>query len=251
MSSSKKTSVKLFPIFNYKQRKTIKVLPAELLEMVFKKLPPEDLVRVMLVCKQWKKATENPELWTGVCFERKGHYTRDKVLLKMMTSKRFEAVQNILLCNYGPFVPQYKHKHAPDMILEAILHHKGLRKMSIADGSVKKAEPKLLAQVLVKMEEVVIWDDQMTVPQKEAFFVALQKPNSLKKLQMHKKNATLGGISLDLPSVAPDFIAQATQNIEKLDMKMTSLEATFVINIILKGSSSVKSLYLRHKASKH
>ena len=95
MSSSKTTSVKLFPIFNYKQCTTIKVLPAELLEMVFKKLPPEDLVRVMLVCKQWKKATENPELWTGVCFERKGCNRRDKILLKMMSSRRFEAVQII------------------------------------------------------------------------------------------------------------------------------------------------------------
>ena len=62
---------------------------------------------------------------------------------------------------------------------------------------------------------------------------------------MHKKDATLGGISLGLRSVGPDFIAQATRNIEKLDMKMTSLEATFLIKFILKGSSSFKSLYLR------
>ena len=45
--------------------------------------------------------------------------------------------------------------------------------------------------------------------------------------------------------MAPDFIAQATRNIEKLELKMTSLEAKFLINIILKGSSSVKLLYLR------
>ena len=195
MSSPKKTSVKLFPIFNFKQWKTIKSLPAELLEMVFKKLPPEDLISVMLVCKRWEKAADNPDLWTGVSFERKGCNRRDKVLLNMMSSRRFEAVQNISFqeCDvivrahmFGTFIPQHKHENAPDVILERILHHKGLRKMSIERGSIDKAEPKLLAQVLVMMEEVVIWDDQMTVPQKEAFFVALQNPNSLKKLHIHK-----------------------------------------------------------------
>ena len=44
--------------------------------------------------------------------------------------------------------------------------------------------------------------------------------------------------------MAPNFIAQVTRNINKLELKITSVEAKFLINI-LKGSSSVKSLYLR------
>ena len=89
MSSPKKTSVKLFPIFNFKQWKTIKSLPAELLEMVFKKLPPEDLISVMLVCKRWEKAADNPDLWTGVSFERK---QVNKILREALVSTRLKEL---------------------------------------------------------------------------------------------------------------------------------------------------------------
>ena len=89
MSSPKKTSVKLFPIFNFKQWKTIKSLPAELLEMVFKKLPPEDLISVMLVCKRWEKAADNPDLWTGVSFERK---QVNKILREALVSTKLKEL---------------------------------------------------------------------------------------------------------------------------------------------------------------
>ena len=43
---------------------TITNLPFEVLSQIIRMLPPEDLKTVMLVCKAWKKMTEDPKLWT-------------------------------------------------------------------------------------------------------------------------------------------------------------------------------------------
>ena len=234
--------------------------------MVFKKLPPEDLKSVILVCKQWKEAVDKPELWTGVIFSRKGDNSRDKLLLKMMRTRRFEAVEEILFqrCDFvhqllfksdkefEAYQLQHPCSNAPDVILQGILQHKGLKKMSMESYSICKAEPKLLAQVLVNMEEVIIWDEMMSAPQKEAFFMALQKPNNLERLHMCRHNDDDGYYGyISLPSMAPNLIVNALRNIEKIELKMAPIEAEFLLNNILRDSFSVKSLFLRETKLSH
>ena len=42
------------------------VLPAELLEMVLRYLPPRDLRNAMLVCQLWREVGEAPGLWRQI-----------------------------------------------------------------------------------------------------------------------------------------------------------------------------------------
>ena len=44
----------------------INQLPADVLEKIFRLLPPRDLRQVVLVCRRWREVGEAPRLWNWV-----------------------------------------------------------------------------------------------------------------------------------------------------------------------------------------
>merc|ERR1719319_1663817 len=50
-----------------KEKMETVVLPTEMMERVFRLLPPRDLKAVVLVCRRWRKVGEAPALWAWVC----------------------------------------------------------------------------------------------------------------------------------------------------------------------------------------
>ena len=93
------------------QREGNTVLPLEMLEKIFWFLPARDLKTVVLVCKRWKEAADNPKLWTysvkftydlDRCMLADGEAPRDSdkdvnFMQEASKVRRFETVRNQIL----------------------------------------------------------------------------------------------------------------------------------------------------------
>jgi len=60
--AEKTTSI--FKIILKEKDKINEKLPPEIMRQIFLLLPPRDLKNVLLVCKKWKEAGEDPYLWS-------------------------------------------------------------------------------------------------------------------------------------------------------------------------------------------
>ena len=57
------------------RREGNRILPLEMLERIFWLLPGRDLKTVVLVCKRWKEAADNPKLWaSSIVFSYNGEH---------------------------------------------------------------------------------------------------------------------------------------------------------------------------------
>ena len=167
-----------------------KILPLEMLEKVFRCLPPKDLKTVLLVCKQWKSAASSPKLWSWVTFTFEFAPFRTFCLRRTMGLRRLNRARGVAIL-WQPLPHKSSHKSWSEL-LEGVLHHPGIKNLRL-DANIAEADQGLLAQVFARMEEVEIGlkaMKTMTGPQKHSLFDALKRPNQLKKLALgyHRGN---------------------------------------------------------------
>jgi hypothetical protein len=120
----------------------ISLLPAEMLERIFRHLPPSSLKVVVLVCRRWREVGEAPGLWTWVVLR----VTRETLssMPEVLDSRRLAAVRRICV------------EEASEELLEAVARHQGLRTAYLPSTVLTLVKPNLLAKALSKIEEVFV-----------------------------------------------------------------------------------------------
>ena len=79
--SSKESSESSADSPSEERREGNRILPLEMLERIFWLLPGRDLKTVVLVCKRWKEAADNPKLWaSSIVFSYDGEHQVSSVL---------------------------------------------------------------------------------------------------------------------------------------------------------------------------
>ena len=232
-----------------------RVLPPEMLSMVFSYLAPKDLMTVMLVCKTWNKAAESrPTLWPWVKLRH----------LCQLTLERLRGAREMAILK-----PPTDSWH---MLLQTVLQHPGLKKVTLASSyNFEATEADLLTQVFAKMEEVQIserrdWFVKQGNATKCMIDSVLQGSTNLKKLVLRNvdKNQigriaeaiatteakTLKKLSLDsidLSLVDASVLGRMATQVEELDITNIHLnqdqrKAIFLAIVVRPGNLKKLSL---------
>ena len=205
-----------------------RMLPQELLVEVFSHLAPKDLNTVMLVCKTWKNAAEaRHTLWSWVKLRSLNH----------LCLKRLEGAREMAILEPPPASSPADYWCK---LLQAVLRHPGLKKITLA-VTVPKAEAHLLVQVFAKVEEIEILDKEGHATSTMCNVIrcvvetVLHRPHNLKKL-----------LFLQAPSsqtLDPVSLATALNTIEVLEVGLNE-EQTNLLLKMMQDRTSVKSLSL-------
>ena len=232
------------------QREGNTVLPLEMLEKIFWLLPARDLKTVVLVCKRWKEAADNPKLWTysvkftydlDRCMLADGEAPRDSdkdvnFMQEASKVRRFETVRKIKInfCPANVFKP----------VIEGALQHAGLRELHLEQGDVSAIDPDTLSQFLTRMEEVKITMVEMTLEQTTSFLRALHNTHQIKTLLWDHPNSFRQIDNVN--EVDPTLLANAVKNVERLELRpeLTREQARSLFQVLQEDGSSVKWLSL-------
>ena len=123
--------------------------PNEILEKVFRMLPRRDLMRAVLVCRRWRDVGESPILWAWVAPHcRKRLITLDPIGLSLFDSDSDsdenykeeveELWENLFFTSQMLGLDKFRGVEeiclsaVSGELLEAILKHKGLKRVIIA-----------------------------------------------------------------------------------------------------------------------
>jgi hypothetical protein len=179
-----------------------KALPAEMLERVFRLLPPRDLRAVVMVCRWWREVGEAPGLWAWVRLKVK---TDNLAFMpRVLGWRRLQAVRWL------------KVEAMSEELLQAVARHPGLKVMSMQGTNLYKVIPDLLVRAVTRLEEVEMRVTNLTKPQMEAIFISIIYKDSL---LLRKLN--ISGINLS--QVSPDLLARAVTRLEEVKMRRTCL----------------------------
>ena len=122
-------------------------------------------------------------------------------------------------------------------VLEAVTRHPGLRKMGMRCSKLSSMDPGLLARMVKKLEELEMWNRQVTGQQLEAVMTALCEGDSgLKKLTIADN---------DLSSVDAGLLASAVKTLEGVEMYYTHLtveQGTAIFTAINQENCNMKKL---------
>ena len=221
-----------------------KMLPQEMLEKVFRCLPPRDLKTVMLVCKQWNSAASSPKLWSWVTFTFEYAPFRTFCLRRTMGLRRLNGARGIAILRQ-PLPRESSHKSWSEL-LQGVLHHPGIKHLRL-DANIAEVDPNLLAQVFARMQKVEIGlraMKTMTCPQKGSLYDALKRPNQLKKLALghHQKNFLALEAAED-----PSLLVTALNRITRLQVGLTEVQANLLLWETMQDGSSLKGLSLTRR----
>ena len=175
-------------------------LPAEMLERVFRMLPPRDLRTVVLVCRRWKEVAEKPFLWSWVSL------AVDTTNLAHMPG---------LLRGRLLRVTEMRARVASEELLHTVASHPALRALDISDTPLPRIDADLLASSITgRLTKLVIWETHLTTDQAEALLTRLAITHQLRSLDISYN---------DLSEVEPQLLARAVVELEELRLSGTSL----------------------------
>ena len=128
------------------------VLPLEMLERIFQLLPARDPKTVILVCRWWKEAADNPKLWT--------HSVAFSYDMGRQTNKDLKFFQEVIRVRRLQTVRKIKIMHCTRKVsktlIEGALQHPGLMEAHLEQSDISAIDPDHLSQFLIKMKEVNI-----------------------------------------------------------------------------------------------
>ena len=180
----------------------IEDLPGEILERIFRLLPPRVLKMVVLVCRRWRKVGEAPLFWSWVVLPTVGTDNL-AVIPKMLETRRLENVREMTIYDVS------------EELLQAVGQHKGLKVLNMLTD-LSSVTPGLLAKVIAGKEEITLnVTTALRGQQLEEVLTAISENPSVKILDIsggHKMN-----------SIAPDLLARAVSQLENVDIGGTNL----------------------------
>jgi len=209
----------------------IKKLPAEILERIFRLLPPPQLKVVLQVCKRWREVGEAPSLWTWVSLAPVTELSGLNSAVNMLRSKRL----SLATCLEARVVSRD--------LLEAIGDHPGLRGLDIGYSTCSLAAipaPLLVHALTSGLQSVDLRKTGMTVDQAEAFFKALAKGG------IELKSVNLSWIT-SIASLEPELVSNVTILLERIDLGfilLTQAQTLALFKALNQGASPLKRLNL-------
>ena len=192
-------------------------------------LPPRVLKMVVLVCRRWREVGEAPLLWSWVVFpivdsELQWHQHGEQLaemqkmletrrLEKMLESRRLEAVREITMYDVS------------EELLQAVVHHKGLKVLRLEDSDLSSLTPGLLAKVVAGKEEVHLnASNTLREKQLEEVLRAVSEDSNVKLLDISGGHMN-HDMTSQMTSIEPDLLASAFQQQEKIILNETELSA--------------------------
>lgn len=204
-------------------------LPLEVLEMVFRLLPPRDLKAVVRVCRRWRKVGELPCLWTWVYPYLRG--TNMGCLIHMMAEgRRLSFIQRIVVSF------PVAHKGLVDYIISIPT----LKEVDLSFTKMTKVDAKLLASLVQKLEHVGLRGTELLLQQVHFLLIRLsQDPKKLKTLILEE---------IDLSSVDPELLSSAVRKLESVSLQSTKLNTVQIETVLTEMSheDNLKELNLSY-----
>ena len=150
------------------------LLPAEVLERVFRLLPPRVLRVVVLVCRRWREVGEAPGLWSWV------YLTVDQGNLAVMPG--LLAGRRLL------GVVELRARAVSEHLLQVVADHPGLRGLDMSDANHRtppdakfpSLQANLLGAAVSNLTVLSIWETHLTTEQAEAVLVGITGSNLVK-----------------------------------------------------------------------
>jgi hypothetical protein len=182
------------------------LLPAEVLERVFRLLPPRALKAVVLVCRRWREVGEAPALWAWVCLRVSMRSLGS--MPGLLRAARLQAVTRLTMVV------------ASDDLLQAVASHPGLRVVDMNGfGHMGRFDPSavrsdLLAAAFSGLEELAMEATALTREQLEAILAAITGYRRLKRLKLRRTKLT---------SMRPGLLVGAISGLEEADLNKTCL----------------------------
>ena len=197
-------------------------------------LPPRDLKMVVLVCKCWREIGEDPSLWTRcmVTLASRGD-------LEKLDIRRLQQIQVINVrarCFQADELEEMFQTVVTNPPLMPRLPK--LREISgLANANISNVEPRLLARVVCRLEEVDMRKTNITSEQVRTLFTILCHWSQLKSLNLSVNN---------LSTVDPAVLSTAVNRLEKLDLNMTKMtsEQVQVLFTTMCQESQLKKLVI-------
>ena len=143
-----------------------KKLPAEMLMMIFRLLPPSDLSSVVLVCRRWRQFGETPMLWSEVSLTVSWRNLHS--LSEMLSCWRLQRVRKLIVK-----IPVTKEEE-----LQSVKRHQGLSKLVMMETD--SLEPGLLVKSVNKLETLKC--PALTTGRAESILRAISQISHLKTL---------------------------------------------------------------------
>jgi len=214
----------------------INKLPAEILERIFRLLPPPKLKTVMQVCRRWREVGEAPSLWTWVSFAPVTKLSLPSAA-KMLRSKRL----SLATCLEARVVSRE--------LLEAIGDHPGLRGLDIGYStcSLETIPAPLIVHALTSgLQSVDMRKTVMNLDQVEVLFKALAKGVQLKSLNLSWITS--------IASLEPELVSNVAILLERIDLgfiQMTQAQTLALFETLKQRTSPMKRLNLSQSDLAH
>ena len=122
-------------------------------------------------------------------------------------------------------------------VLEAALRHPGLRTVDLSLTDLSSVGPDLPASLALRLEDLDMWNTELTTSQLEAVLTAATTSSTLRKLNLGNNNLSL---------VEPGLLARAVNRLEEVDIRHTLLTKEQVEAILSHSlvQTSLKTLVL-------
>ena len=172
------------------------LLPAELLERVFGLVPPLDRRAVLLVCRRWREVGEVPGLWAWVLLRTD--------MPEVVSTRRLGAVRALTAGAVS------------EDLLQAVLRHRGLRRLELPNINVSAVRPELLGRLVGRLEDVNLFHTFLTRDQATAIFTVISQNSKLKRLNIGNNK---------LSSIEPALLAEAVSNLEEVSFQQRMLNS--------------------------
>ena len=206
-------------------------LTEDLLYLIFSLLPTQDLRAVVLVCTRWLEVGEAPGLWA--CLRLPLVTQRNmSTVPEILGFRRLQAARSLSLRRPGMVTED---------LMEAVALHRGLEVLDVDMAELASLGPGLLARTLTGLQQVWLWNTDLTCQQAETILTAIQDPDSqLRVLHM-------GGNS-ELSSVDPGLLAGAARRLEDLMVwgKQLTIQQAEAILTAVCGGTKMRQLSIRY-----
>lgn len=202
-----------------------RLLPAEILEKVFRLLPPRALKMVVLVCRRWRQVGEVPWLWSWLCLEVEESSLA--IMPMVLHTDRLQAVNKLRV------------RAVSEELLLSLAGHQGLRELDISDTKLYGMSPELVGEAVQNLVTLHIWENHITTEQAES---VLRCCCSLLYLDLSYN---------DLSLVQPALLTARLAHLHTLKLMGTQLTPAQVESIFLAmdlATSPLRSLHLSYNS---
>jgi len=214
-----------------------KKLPAEVLERIFRLLPPPTLKVILQVCRRWRDVGEAPSLWTWVS-------------LPPVTELSLPSAANMLRSKRLSLATCLEARAVSRELLEAISNHPALRGLDIGYStcSLSAIPAPLLVHALTSgLQSVDMRKTGMTLDQVEALFKAMTRDG------IKLKSLNLSWIT-SIAYLEPKLISDVAMLLERIDLgfiQLTQAQSLALFEGLKQHTSALKRLNLSQSDLAH